>query len=124
MVQYSGSRMMCMCPIKGIIDVIGKKWSLLVVNAIGNHGKLRFNEIMEELKGISPRTLSETLKELESAGLITRRQFNEIPPRVEYYLTKDGEGLREAMVPLLKWALARTDDSFKSCCGDKSLNPK
>ena len=109
--------MLCMCPIQGIIDIIGKKWSILVVNAIGNHKKLRFNEIMKELKGLSPRTLSQTLKDLEAAKLVTREVFKEIPPRVEYSLTKDGAELRRALIPLLEWALARTDDSFKSCCG-------
>ena len=115
------SEVLCMCPLKGVIDVIGKKWPLLVVNALGNHGKLRFNEVMKELGGMSPRTLSETLKELKGAGLIRKRSFNEIPPRVEYSLTKDGTELRKAVMPLLHWALSRTDDSFKSCCGNSGL---
>ncbi len=98
---------LCFCPLKGVIDVIGKKWALLVINTIGNHGKLRFNEIMNELKGISPKTLSDTLKKLEAEGLIKRRSFAEIPPRVEYTLTEDGSSLREAIIPLLKWAAER-----------------
>lgn len=112
------SEVMCMCPLKGVIDVIGKKWSLLVVNAVGNHKRLRFNGIMHELREVSPRTLTETLKELKSVGLIKRESFNEIPPRVEYSLTRDGAELRRAIIPLLQWALARTDESFKSCCGN------
>jgi len=112
------SEVMCMCPLKGIIDIIGKKWSLLVLNAIGNHGRLRFNKIMHELRGVSPRTLTETLKELEFAGIVKRQAFNEIPPRVEYSLTEDGAELRRAIIPLLQWALARTDEAFMSCCGN------
>jgi DNA-binding HxlR family transcriptional regulator len=103
-----------MCPLREIIDVIGKKWSILVVNAIGNKGKLRFNRIMRQLH-MSPRTLSETLKELNHLGLIKRESFNEIPPRVQYTLTKDGVELRRIIIHLLQWALDRTGISSKHC---------
>ena len=105
----------CVCPLSGIIDVIAKKWSLLVINVIANHGLLRFNGLMQELRGISPSTLTQALKNLQSAGLITREFFNEIPPRVEYSLTSDGKELRNAIIPLLQWAMARTDGSFATC---------
>jgi DNA-binding HxlR family transcriptional regulator len=97
----------CLCPLEGIIDIIGKKWALLIVNAIGNHGKLRFNHLMQQLGNISPKTLSDTLKELQQASIIQRESFNEIPPRVEYSLTKDGLELRTAIIPLLQWAAPR-----------------
>ena len=97
----------CYCPLEGIIDVISKKWSLLIINAIGNYGSLRFNRLMEELHGISPKTLADTLKQLQNEQLLKRESFAEIPPRVEYSLTNDGRGLREAIVPLLKWAATR-----------------
>ena len=51
----------CFCPLEGVIDVISKKWALLIVNALGNSGRLRFNGLMEQLGGISPKTLSDTL---------------------------------------------------------------
>src|SRR3989304_2234679 len=79
---------LCFCPIKGIIDIIGKKWSLLVINALRNQGKLRFNDLMKQLGGISPKTLSDTLKELQVEKLIQRESFAEIPPRVEYALSR------------------------------------
>jgi DNA-binding HxlR family transcriptional regulator len=115
------SELLCLCPLKGVIDTIGKKWSLLVINAIANHRRIRFNELMHELKGVSPRTLNETLKDLQSTGLVKREAFQEIPPRVEYYLSEDGAELRKAMVPLLQWALRRTDPEFTSCCGNLPL---
>lgn len=106
----------CLCPLKGVIDVIGKKWALLVVNVLGNHGNLRTKDIMQELE-ISPRTLSDTVKDLGKLGLIKRESFNEIPPRVEYSLTKKGKELRQAIVPLLEWASSMTEDgNFESCC--------
>jgi len=104
----------CFCPLEGIIDVISKKWALLIINAIGNYGNLRFNKLMEELQGISPKTLADTLKQLQEEELLKRESFAEIPPRVEYSLTKDGEGLREAVIPILKWAATR-QCSKKKC---------
>jgi len=106
---------LCLCPLDGVIDTIGKKWALLVVNAIGNHGKLRFSRMMEELQGISPTTLTDTLQGLQREGLITRESFAEIPPRVEYSLTKDGAQLRSAILPLLQWASTRTTQTKKRC---------
>ena len=106
---------LCLCPLEGVIDTIGKKWTLLVVNAIGNHGKLRFSRMMEELQGISPTTLTDTLQELQRERLITRESFAEIPPRVEYSLTNDGTQLRKAILPLLQWASTRNAPTKKRC---------
>ena len=107
MSMQNKNEVVCYCPLEGIIDVISKKWALLIINAIGNYGNLRFNRLIEELHGISPKTLADTLKRLQHEELIKRASFAEIPPRVEYSLTKDGKGLREAVIPLLKWAAAR-----------------
>ena len=105
----------CYCPLEGVIDVISKKWALLIINAIGNYGSLRFNRLMEELHGISPKTLADTLKQLQNERLLKRKSFAEIPPRVEYSLTEDGHGLREAVVPILKWAATRQGSKRKKC---------
>ncbi len=106
----------CYCPIEGVIDVISKKWALLIINAVGNYGSLRFNKLMEELNGISPKTLADTLKQLQNEKLLTRTAFAEIPPRVEYSLTEDGQGLREAVMPILRWAAMRKGPKNKKCC--------
>lgn len=97
-----------------MIETIGKKWTLLLVNEIGNHGSLRYNDLLEELKGISPSTLASMLKELQNEDIISRKAFNEIPPRVEYTLTKRGKELRVAIMPLLKWATKK--GNFKMHC--------
>ena len=97
------------CPFKGVIEVITRKWTCQIIAMLGNYQALRYSEIMKELEGISPRTLAYRLKELESAGLILRKSFNEIPPRVEYSLTKDGMELRELMKPMMKWATSRAN---------------
>ena len=105
----------CFCPLRGIINVIGKKWALLIINAIGNCGRLRFNNLMQQLGDVSPKTLSDTLKELQTEGLVKRESFAEIPPRVEYSLTTDGIELRQAIVPLLKWAATRSKCEKEKC---------
>ncbi len=98
----------CTCPVEGILDIVSKKWSLLIVGVIGYHGRLRYNQLKEELGTISPKGLADRLKELQSVGLIRKRRFAERPPRVEYSLTKDGERFRKAMIPLMQWASKRT----------------
>lgn len=98
----------CLCPLEGVIEIISRRWAQQIISIIGNHKKLRFNEIMEKMGKISPKTLTDRLKELETAGLIKREAFAEIPPRVEYTLTKDGMKLRNALVPLMEWASSKS----------------
>ncbi len=97
----------CLCSIEGIMGILSKKWALLIISAIGNNKKLRYNELQKKLGEISPKTLADRLKELENANLIKREAFAEIPPRVEYSLTEEGVELRSAIMPLMKWASSR-----------------
>lgn len=97
----------CVCVVGGPIDIIGKKWTLCIVVTLGNRPGIRFNELLDGLGGISPRTLSETLKALEQEGIVQRDAFRETPPRVEYRLTPDGVRLRAAVAPLMEWAAGR-----------------
>jgi DNA-binding HxlR family transcriptional regulator len=113
--MISESNRICLCPLEGIINTIAKKWAILIITIIGNSGKIRFNEIMECLEGISPKTLTDVLRDLRKEGLIHRESFSEIPPRVEYSLTEEGEQLREAMVPLVRWAEKRDNLHRKKC---------
>ena len=109
------SNAICLCPLEGVIDTISKKWSLLIINEIGNHGHLRYGDLMKELQGISPKTLADVLKDLQREALIERESFNEIPPRVEYTLTKEGKRLREAIIPLLQWAVSKKGTVVAHC---------
>jgi DNA-binding HxlR family transcriptional regulator len=97
----------CLCSIEGIMGILSKKWALLIISAIGNNQKLRYSELEKKLGEISPKTLADRLKELENANLIKREAFAEIPPRVEYSLTKDGIELRNAIMPLIRWVSSR-----------------
>ena len=106
-----GGTDICLCPLDGVIHIIGKKWALLIISIVGNRKKLRFNEIKDLLGDISPKTLTDRLKELETLGLIQREAFSEIPPRVEYSLTKDGIEVRDAMIPLMEWICKKEDQN-------------
>jgi DNA-binding HxlR family transcriptional regulator len=112
----------CLCFAEGTLDIISKKWTLLIINALGNHETLRYTELMSELGGISPKSLADTLSELCKQGLVEREAIAQIPPRVQYQLTKDGKQLRKAMDPLLQWALTRANASSK--CSSRYKNAK
>lgn len=94
----------CYCPIEGVIDVVGRKYAMQVIALIGANGPTRFGELEERLGVTSTSTISDCLSELSEAGLIERRSFDEIPPRVEYSLTPRGRELEERLQPLLEWA--------------------
>ncbi|MGH9984082.1 MAG: winged helix-turn-helix transcriptional regulator [Nitrososphaeraceae archaeon] len=105
----------CLCPLEGVIDIISKKWALLIVNEIGNHERIRYNDLMKEIEGISPKTLADTLRDLRKHNLVKRESFNEIPPRVDYTLTNDGKQLRRAIIPLLQWAISKKGTVLAHC---------
>jgi DNA-binding HxlR family transcriptional regulator len=93
----------CLCPLEGVINVVSRKWALQIIAIIGNNKNPRYNTILEKLGDVSPKILADRLKELEKWGLIERRVYAEIPPRVEYSLTEKGEELRNAIMPLMRW---------------------
>ena len=94
----------CMCQLNGIMDTLGKKWTIFVLNSVGNNKTVRYNELYKELHGISPSTLSKILKDLNEMGILKKEIFPEVPPRVEYSLTDTGKDLRSSIMPLLMWA--------------------
>jgi DNA-binding HxlR family transcriptional regulator len=112
------SNPICLCPLEGIINIIAKKWAILIISIIGHHEKIRFSDIMQRLDGISPKTLADVLKDLRKENLIHRESFAEIPPRVEYSLTEDGKQLCEAVLPLIQWAEKRDTIDTHRCRGN------
>jgi DNA-binding HxlR family transcriptional regulator len=98
----------CPCPCEGLIDIIGKKWVLCVLAQLGNQGTMRFNQLVHGLDGISAKTLTDVLKDLQTNGLVKREAFSEIPPRVEYCLTREGRELTMLVAPLMTWADKKT----------------
>lgn len=98
----------CYCPLSGVIETLAGKYAMQLVCVVGALEPVRFGTIEEHLEGASTSTLSARLDELESEGLVTRTQYDEIPPRVEYELTDDGKELGERLEPVLAWAEDRT----------------
>jgi DNA-binding HxlR family transcriptional regulator len=105
----------CFCPLFGILDVIAKKWALLIIALLGNEGERGFNELKKELGCISPKPLSDTLKKLERIGLVEKKILETSPPTVKYSLTADGRELREHLIPMLVWVSARGGEEMPGC---------
>ncbi len=102
------------CPVRDIISRISDKWSMLAILALGGFGKLRFNELKHKIGDVSQRMLTVTLRHLEADGLITRKIYPEVPPRVEYDLTELGLNLLEQYSVFSDWASANGDIIIKS----------
>ncbi len=94
------------CPVKDVLNRVGDKWSMLTVIMLSDHGTLRFNELHQVIDGISQKMLTVTLKMLEADGLLTRKMYAQIPPKVEYALTPLGESLVTPLMQLYDWANA------------------
>jgi DNA-binding HxlR family transcriptional regulator len=90
------------CPGAACFELLGKKWSAYIVWSL-LEGPRRFTEILETAPGLRDRVLSHRLKELETAGILTRSRYAEAPPRVEYELTEVGRELRPVIVSMERW---------------------
>ena len=92
------------CPVEKTLDIIGKKWAPLIIRDLLT-GKKRFGQLLTSLSGISPRTLSARLDELEEDGIVKKKIFPVIPLHVEYTLTSRGEELHTILDQMSKWGL-------------------
>lgn len=93
-----------MCPVRNVIARFGNKWAFLVLLVIGENGVVRYNELCRLIPDVSSRVLSTTLKTLEADGLISRKVYPVVPPKVEYSLTEIGESLLPLITQLTMWA--------------------
>ncbi|MFE5395532.1 winged helix-turn-helix transcriptional regulator [Streptomyces sp. NPDC056568] len=93
------------CGVDAAMDVIGGKWKVLILWALGE-GPLRFGALRRELPGVTEKVLAAHLRELEADGIVHREEYGEVPPRVEYSLTARGVSLNEALAPLGAWGRA------------------
>lgn len=97
------------CPIRNVLSHFSGKWSLLILCILSENEFTRFNMIGKAIPDISSKVLSDTLKGLENDGLVSRHQYAEIPPRVEYSLTDLGRSLMPVVGNLINWAVAHFD---------------
>ena len=94
----------CICSTTGLVQIMGRKYAVRLLFMIGERGQMRFGDLQSEIADMSSSTLSIRLSELEGAGLVRRQVFPEIPPRVEYTLTKEGKDMRKSLFALSKFA--------------------
>lgn len=92
------------CPVRNVIARFGNKWALLVILILSENKVLRFSELKKMIPDVSSRMLSSTLRTLEADGLVSRKVYPEVPPKVEYSLAETGLSLVPFIVQLTEWA--------------------
>ena len=92
------------CHAREMLERVGDKWSVYVIHVLGDEHTLRFNALRSRVEGISQRMLTVTLRGMERDGLVARKVYPEVPPRVEYRLTPLGATLRQLVRGLVAWA--------------------
>ncbi|WP_142857373.1 winged helix-turn-helix transcriptional regulator [Salinigranum halophilum] len=97
------SRSRCVCPDGDLMDVLASRYTMQLVCIVDAHGTVRFSELESHLPDASTSTLSTRLTRLVEAGILDRQKYDEVPPRVEYELTRDGRGLARRTRSLLSW---------------------
>src|SRR5262245_27864118 len=91
------------CPVARTLDIIGERWTILILRDLFREGPRKFQDFEQSLAGASATTLSARLKKLEDNGILARRFYREHPPRDEYFLTDKGRSLRPLLKLLLEW---------------------
>ena len=102
------------CPVRDVLSRLGDKWSMLVLITLSANGTMRFSDIHKTIADVSQRMLTVTLRTLESDGLIERKVYAEVPPRVEYCLTESGLSLIPHIQGLVDWALQQMSGIMES----------
>src|SRR5215469_10093523 len=97
------------CPVARTIEIIGERWTILILRDLLLQGPRKFQDLLVSLSGISPNTLSARLKTLEDSGIIERRFYEDHPPRAEYVLTEKGSDLRGVLRTLRDWGQKHTN---------------
>lgn len=93
-----------LCPVEGIINIISKKWAICIISRLGSNNEgYRFNDLQRSLKGISAKSLSDRLKDLNKENLINREVEDSVPLKVNYTLTEDGKKLYQKLKPFVEW---------------------
>lgn len=94
------------CPIRDILSRLSSKWGMLILVTLNANGRMRFSDIQKSIGDISQRMLAVTLRTLEADGLVGRKVYAEVPPRVEYCLTERGYSLIPYVEGLVEWAVS------------------
>ena len=101
------------CPLTNTLDLIGDKWTLLIIRDMLFLKKKSFNEFLESPEGIATNILADRLKRLEEGGIISKRPYQKTPPRHEYTLTRRGEDLRPLLIEMIRWGNMHIEGTIK-----------
>jgi DNA-binding HxlR family transcriptional regulator len=101
------SKKVVSCPVERTLEIIGGRWKVMVIHEL-LQGTRRFSELERALIGVTHRTLTQQLRELEQFGIVRREVFGEVPPRVEYSLTPLGATLQPVLMAMHQWAVDHT----------------
>lgn len=101
------------CPLEWGLEVFGGKWKSRIICVLYSHKILRYSQLRQELTNISDAVLADMLKELISDGMVERIQYNEIPPRVEYLLTKKGKSVLPILQSICDWLKKESPDKLE-----------
>ena len=93
------------CPLNRALGLIGGKWKMQILCALSNNGPTRYNRLKKTLDGVSNTVLANALRELDEDGLVLRREYLEVPVRVEYEITAPGRALVPILVRLGDWSM-------------------
>ena len=96
------------CPVARTLDLIGERWTILLLRDLLLQGSRRFQHFQESLPGVAPNILSARLKSLEENGLVQRQLYSDRPPRVEYVLTEKGKSLGPVVKAMRDWGAKHT----------------
>ena len=99
------------CPISQSLDILGDRWTLLVIRDLMFIGKSQYGEFLASPEKISTNILAERLKRLEQSGIVEKREYQKNPPRYEYLLTQKGKDLRPMLKEISKWGLEHIEDT-------------
>lgn len=109
------------CPVEATLELIGGKWKGIILYYLLG-GRLRFSELRRQIGCVTQRMLTKQLRELEETGLVNRIVYAEVPPRVEYELTKEGKSLKPILNSLKKWGENHALDLLENRACDKVKN--
>ena len=98
-------RCIAACPVRNLVSRFSGKWAMLILCVLAENPTTRFSAISKAVPDISPKVLTDTLKGLEKDGLVVRKVYAEVPPKVEYSLTELGRSLMPHLRGLISWAL-------------------
>lgn len=103
------------CPLEYGLEVFGGKWKSRIICVLAGRDPVRYSEIRREMRNITDAVLAANLKDLIKEGVVLRKSYDEIPPRVEYTLTEKGKTVVPVLIDIAKWAAPYFEESAEGC---------